>query len=156
MNSWILFRGGEKLCLLGCFSCELRSALLMVKCLYFSLKSFIGIGLGAGAYVLSRCAVSISSFLVAYTSWGLYLSNRPCVGHGQSSSNYSRCAGSFARASCIEMVKLEQLKLCQVWKESNMMSLSQQSPSWLLEMPSLRMIGCKQNTEGSAVFTNTL
>jgi len=41
---------------------RLKLALLIVKCLYFSLKSFIGIGLGAGAYVLSRCAVSIFAF----------------------------------------------------------------------------------------------
>lgn len=44
--------------------------MLTVKCLYFSLKSFIGIGLGAGAYVLSRCAVSISSLLVTHVGCG--------------------------------------------------------------------------------------
>lgn len=57
---------------------------------------------------------------------------------------------------CTKMVKLDQTKLRWAWKDSNVMFVSQQSPSWLLEMLSLRMIGCKQNTEGSSVFTNTL
>lgn len=59
---------------------QLKLALLIVKCLYFSLKSFIGIGLGAGAYVLSRCAVSISSFLVTYMSCGLLLIKQTICG----------------------------------------------------------------------------
>lgn len=75
--------------------------MLIVKCLYFSLKSFIGIGLGAGAYVLSRCAVSISAFpcdlyeLCSSTDqtdhlWG---TGKVAV------SNYSRPAGSHVRAT---------------------------------------------------------
>lgn len=76
-------------------------ALLIGKCLYFSLKSFIGIGLGAGAYILSRCAVSISSFPCDfYELWSSSAQTDHLWGRGKvAGSNYSRPAGSHVRAA---------------------------------------------------------